>query len=305
MTEPIQKIYYLKEVFVMSEYEGITMGDMLSMKDNEINHLKTEKSFETGFMDPTIGQGSLYIENAYRKPYKLVGQQRGAKTSNELQKEIEDKLTVSEYRTLAKTTYNSKKEKIIEFTGLINRLVDEGVFDDFSDENTTETDRNQQETNKKPLNGKHKIIKTDMYVSLKFEVRTPSVNVAMSSITTSLKNLLDSFAHSWRINCLPTIVVGSCSTEISIEIFPNRLFDGTCFTELLKITNTLIQVALYKIIDENDYDCKIFITSNIDHSGLMDLVFPGIDIKNAFQPNDIEAIKLITSALITYVKYGM
>jgi hypothetical protein len=274
------------------------------MKDNEINHLKLDKTFETGFMDPTIGQG-LNVNNTYRKPYKLVGQQSGAKTSNELQTEIENKITVSEYRTLAKTTFNSKKEKIIEFTRIINKLVDEGLFDDFSDEIATETKKKPAETNKKPSNGKHKIIKTDMYVSLKFEVRTPSVNVAMSSIATSLKNLLDSFAHSWRINCLPTFVVSSCSTEVSIDIFPNRLFDGTCFTELLKITHTLMSVALYKIINENNYDCKIFITSNINYSSLTDLVFPGIDTVKPFDPSDIEAVEIITSALITYMKYGM
>ena len=288
----------------MSEYEGITVADMLSMKDNEINHLKLDKTFETGFMDPTIGRG-LNVNTTYRKPYRIVGEQNCTKTPNELQTEIENKLTVSEYRTLAKTTFTSKKEKIIEFTSLINRLVDEGLFDDFSDENTTETNKKPTKVNKRPSYGKHEIIKTDMYVSLKFETTPLSINAAMISIASSLKNLLDSFAHNWQFNCLPTFVVSSSSTEVSIEIFPNRLFDGTCFTELLKITNTLIDVALHKIINENDYDRKIFITSNIDHSGLMDFVFPGIDIKNAFQPNDIEAIKLITSALITYMKYGM
>lgn len=288
----------------MSEYEGITVADMLSMKDNEINHLKLDKTFETGFMDPTIGRG-LNVNTTYRKPYRIVGEQNCTKTLNELQKEIEDKLTVSEYRTLAKTTFISKKEKIIEFTSIINKLVDEGVFDDFSDENTTETNKKPAETNKKPLNGKHKIIKTDMYVSLKFEVRTPSVSVAMSSIATSLKNLLDSFAHNWRINCLPTIVIGSCSTEVSIDIFPNRLLDGSCLTELIKTTTGLIHVVIDKIVNGQKYDCKIFITSNINYSGLMDFVFPGIDTVKPFDPSDIEAVKLITSALITYMKYGM
>ena len=288
----------------MSEYEGITMADMLTMKDNEINHLKTEKSFETGFMDPTIGRG-LNVNTTYRKPYRIVGEQNCTKTPNELQTEIENKLTVSEYRTLAKTTFTSKKEKIIEFTSLINRLVDEGLFDDFSDENTTETNKKPAKANKRPSYGKHEIIKTDMYVSLKFEVRTPSVNVEMISIASSLKNLLDSFAHSWRINCLPTIVVGSCSTEVSIDIFPNRLLDGSRLTELIKTTNGLIHVATDKIVNGQKYDCKIFITSNINYSGLMDFVFPGIDTVKPFDPSDIEAVELITSALITYMKYGM
>ena len=287
----------------MSEYEGITMADMLTMKDNEINHLKTEKSFETGFMDPTIGRG-LNVNTTYRKPYRIVGEQNCTKTPNELQTEIENKLTVSEYRTLAKT-FTSKKEKIIEFTSLINRLVDEGLFDDFSDENTTETNKKPAKANKRPSYGKHEIIKTDMYVSLKFEVRTPSVNVEMISIASSLKNLLDSFAHSWRINCLPTIVVGSCSTEVSIDIFPNRLLDGSRLTELIKTTNGLIHVATDKIVNGQKYDCKIFITSNINYSGLMDFVFPGIDTVKPFDPSDIEAVELITSALITYMKYGM
>ena len=289
----------------MSEYEGITVADMLQMKDNEINHLKLDKSFETGFMDPTIGRG-LNVNTPYRKPYRIVGEQNCTKTPNELQTEIENKLTVSEYRTLTKTTFTSKKEKIIEFTGLINRLVDEGVFDDFSDENTTETKKKPAETNKKPADVKHKkIVKTDMYVSLKFEISTPFVNVAMSSIASSLKNLLDSFAHNWQFNCLPTFVVSSCSTEVSIDIFPNRLFDGTCFTELLKITHTLIRVALYKIINENNYDCGIFVTSNINYSSLKDLVFPGINTVKPFDPSDIEVVELFTSALITYMKYGM
>ena len=292
----------------MSEYEGITVADMLQMKDNEIKNLKTTQSFETGFMDPMMGQCGPYIENSYRKPYKLVGQQRGAKTTNELRTEIENKLTVSEYRVLAKTTFASKKEKIIEFTSLINRLVDEGLFDDFSDENTTEDESNDKKpakANKRPSYGKHEIIKTDMYVSLKFEVRTPSVSVAMSSIATSLKNLLDSFAHNWRINCLPTFVVSSCSTEVSIDIFPNRLLDGSCLTELIKTTTGLIHVATDKIVNGQKYDCKIFITSNINYSGLMDFVFPGINIVKPFDPSDIEAVELITSALITYMKYGM
>ena len=289
----------------MSEYEGITVADMLQMKDNEINHLKLDKTFETGFMDPTIGRG-LNVNTTYRKPYRMVGEQNCTKTPNELQTEIENKLTVSEYRTLAKTTFTSKKEKIIEFTGLINRLVDEGVFDDFSDENTTETKKKPAETNKKPADIKHKkIVKTDMYVSLKFEVRTPSVSVEVSSIASSLKNLLDSFAHNWRINCLPTIVVSSCSTEVSIDIFPNRLLDGSSLTELIKTTTGLIHVAIDKIVNGQKYDCKIFITSNIDYSGLMDFVFPGIDTVKPFDPSDIEAVKLITSALITYMKYGM
>ena len=284
----------------MSEYEGITMGDILSMKDNEINHLKTEKSFETGFMDPTIGRG-LDVNNTYRKPYKLVGQQCGAKTSNELQTEIENKLTVSEYRTLAKTTYNSKKEKIIEFTGIINKLVDEGLFDDFSDENTTET-------NEKPAAVKHKELKldkTDMYVSLKFETIPLSITAAMSSIASSLNTLLDSVAHDWKFNCLPTFVVSSCSTGVTIDIFPNRMFDGTRLTELLKITHALIHVALDKIINDNNYGCKIFVTSNINYSSLTDLVFPGIDTVKPFDPSAIEVVELITSALITYMKYGM
>lgn len=289
----------------MSEYEGITMADMLQMKDNEIKNLKTTQSFETGFMDPMMGQYGPYIENSYRKPYKLVGQQRGAKTTNELRTEIENKLTVSEYRVLAKTTFASKKEKIIEFTSLINRLVDEGLFDDFSDEIATETNKKPAKVNKRPSYGKHKIIKTDMYVSLKFEVRAPSVDVAMGSIAASLKNLLDSFAHNWRINCLPTIVIGSCSTEVSIDIFPNRLLDGSSLTELIKTTTGLIHVAIDKIVNGQKYDCKIFITSNINYSGLMDFVFPGIDTVKPFDPSDIEAVKLITSALITYMKYGM
>ena len=289
----------------MSEYEGITMGDILSMKDNEINHLKTEKSFETGFMDPSIGQG-LNVNNAYRKPYKLVGQQCGAKTSYELQTEIENKLTVSEYRTLAKTTCNSKKEKIIEFAGIINKLVDEGLFDDFSDENTAETNKKPSEINKKYVDVKHnKINKTDMYVSVKFELTPLSVNAAMSSIASSLKDLLGSVAHDWQFNCLPTFVVSSCSTEVSIDIFPNRLLDGTRLTELIKITDDLIHVALHKIINENDYACKIFVTSNINYSNLTDLVFPGINIVKPFDPSAIEVVELITSALITYMKYGM
>lgn len=291
----------------MSEYEGITMGDILSMKDNEINHLKTEKSFETGFMDPTIGRG-LDVNNTYRKPYKLVGQQCGAKTSYELQTEIENKLTVSEYRTLAKTTYNSKKEKIIEFTGIINKLVDEGLFDDFSDENTTETNKKPTETNEKPAAVKHKELKldeTDMYVSLKFETIPLSINAAMSSIASSLNTLLDSVAHDWKFNCLPTFVVSSCSTGVAIDIFPNRMFDGTRLTELLKITHALVHVALDKIINDNNYGCKIFVTSNINYSSLTDLMFPGINTKDAFDPSNIEVVELITSALITYMKYGM
>ena len=288
----------------MSEYEGITMGEMLSMKDNEINHLKTEKSFETGFMDPEIGRGGLYIENAYRKPYKMVGQ-RGAKTSKELQTEIENKLTVSEYRTLTKTTYNSKKEKIIEFTGIINKLVDEGLFDDFSDENTPETNKKPVETNKKPADVKHKkIIKSDMCVTLKFDIIPLSIN-AMSSITSSLKTLLESVAHNWQFNCLPTFVVSSRSTELSIDIFPNRLLDGSRLTELLKIMHSLIQVALDKIINENNYYCNIFVTSNINYSSLTDLMFPGINTKKSFGPSDIEAVELLTSMIITYMKYGM
>ena len=288
----------------MSEYEGITMGDILSMKDNEINHLKTEKSFETGFMDPTIGRG-LDVNNTYRKPYKLVGQQCGAKTSNELQTEIENKLTVSEYRTLAKTTYNSKKEKIIEFTGIINKLVDEGLFDDFSDENTTETNKKPTEVNKRPSYVKNKKLnKTDMYVSLKFETIPLCINAAMRSIASSLKTLLESIAHDWKLDSMPTFVISSCSAEVSIDIFPNRLIDGTRLTELLKITHALIHVALDKINDTN-YSCKIFVTSNINYSSLTDLMFPGINTKDAFDPSNIEVVELITSTLITYMKYGM
>lgn len=282
----------------MSEYEGFTMADMLSMKDNEIEHLKTEKSFETGFMDPTITKG-LDINTIYRKPYKMFDQDCDTKTSQELQTEIENKLTVSEYRTLTKTTFNSKKEKIIEFTGIINKLVDEGLFDDFSDENTAET-------NKKPANGKHKKVnKTDMYVSLKFELTPLSVNAAMISIASSLKTLLESTAHNWQFNCLPTFVVSSCSTGVSIDIFPNRLLDGTRLTELIKITHALIHAALHKIINENDYACKIFVTSNINYSNLTDLMFTGINTEKPFDPSDIEAVELIVSALITYMKYGM
>jgi hypothetical protein len=66
-----------------------------------------------------------------------------------------------------------------------------------------------------------------------------------------------------------------------------------------------MSVALYKIINENNYDCKIFITSNINYSSLTDLVFPGIDTVKPFDPSDIEAVEIITSALITYMKYGM
>ena len=287
----------------MSEYEGITMGDMLSMKDNEIEHLKTEKSFETGFMDPTIGRG-LDVNTTYRKPYKMIGQQCGAKTSKELQTEIENKLTVSEYRTLTKTTYNSKKEKIIEFTGIINKLVDEGLFDDFSDENTTETNKKPAENQQKLPNGKRKLIKTDMCVTLKFEFIPLSIN-GMNSITSSLKALLESVAHNWQFNCLPTFVVSSCSTELSIDIFPNRLFDGSRLTDLFKIMHSLIHVALDKIINENDYYCNIFVTSNINHSSLTDLMFPGINTKKSFDPSGIEAVELITSVIITYMRYGM
>ena len=296
----------------MSEYEGITMGDILSMRDNEIKHLKTEKTFETGFMDPTIGRG-LDVNDTCRKPYKLVGQQCGAKTTSELQTEIENKLTVSEYRTLAKTTFNSKKEKIIEFTGIINKLVDEGLFDDFSDENTTETNKKPTETNKKPTEANKrpsyvknkKLNKTDMYVSLKFETIPLSIHAALSSIASSLNTLLESVAHDWKFNCLPTFVVSSCSTEVAINIFPNRMFDGTRLTELLKITHALIHVALDKIVNDNNYGCKIFITSNINYSSLTDLVFPGIDTVKPFDPSNIEVVDLITSVLITYMKYGM
>lgn len=288
----------------MSEYEGLTMADMLSMKDNEIEHLKTEKSLETGFMDPTITK-SLDVDTTYRKPYKMFGQQCDTKTSQELQAEIENKLTVSEYKTLSKTTYNSKKEKIIEFTRIINKLVDEGLFDDFSDENATETNKKPTETSKKPADVKHKKLnKTDMYVSLKFETIPLCINAAMRSIASSLKTLLESVAHDWKLDSMPTFVISSCSAEVSIDIFPNRIIDGTRLTELLKITHALIHVALDKINDTN-YSCQIFVTSNINYSSLTDLMFPGINTKDAFDPSNIEVVELITSALITYMKYGM
>lgn len=102
----------------MEDYN--VLEQLLREKDQEIGRLKAS-SIDFGFMHQEIVLG-IPMTSMYAIPFDPTRNER-------LREDIMKDVTAEEYRILTSTRFTSPKEQISRFTGILNRLLEKGVFD--------------------------------------------------------------------------------------------------------------------------------------------------------------------------------
>ena len=93
--------------------------EVINSKDNEIQRLKAE-SIQTGFMENRFPNSTFPFQQQFT-PYNP--------SVTPLYDRILEKVTGTELTILCRTRYNSPKAQILEYIRILERLVEEGVFD--------------------------------------------------------------------------------------------------------------------------------------------------------------------------------
>ena len=112
----LSNINIFKEVLQMDENNIL---EVINSKDNEIQRLKAE-SIQTGFMENRFPNSTFPFQQQFT-PYNP--------SVTPLYDRILNKVTGTELTILCRTRYNSPKAQILEYVRILERLVEEGVFD--------------------------------------------------------------------------------------------------------------------------------------------------------------------------------
>jgi hypothetical protein len=112
----LSNINIFKEVLQMDDYN---IFEELNSKENEIQRLKAD-SIQAGFMENRFPNYTFPFQPQFT-PYNPA--------VTLLYDRILEKVTGTELTILCRTRYNSPKAQILEYVRILERLVEEGVFD--------------------------------------------------------------------------------------------------------------------------------------------------------------------------------
>jgi hypothetical protein len=112
----LSNINIFKEVLQMDDYN---IFEELNSKENEIQRLKAD-SIQAGFMENRLPNFTFPFQPQFT-PYNP--------SVTPLYDRILEKVTGTELTILCRTRYNSPKEQILEYVRILERLIEEGVFD--------------------------------------------------------------------------------------------------------------------------------------------------------------------------------
>ena len=112
----LSNINIFKEVLQMDDYN---IFEEINSKENEIQRLKAD-SIQAGFMENRLPNFTFPFQPQFT-PYNPA--------VTPLYDRILEKVTGTELTILCRTRYNSPKEQILEYVRILERLIEEGVFD--------------------------------------------------------------------------------------------------------------------------------------------------------------------------------
>jgi hypothetical protein len=112
----LSNINIFKEVLQMDDYN---IFEELNSKENEIQRLKAD-SIQAGFMENRLPNFTFPFQPQFT-PYNP--------SVTPLYDRILEKVSGTELTILCRTRYNSPKEQILEYVRILERLIEEGVFD--------------------------------------------------------------------------------------------------------------------------------------------------------------------------------
>jgi hypothetical protein len=112
----LSNINIFKEVLQMDDYN---IFEELNSKENEIQRLKAD-SIQAGFMENRLPNFTFPFQPQFA-PYNP--------SVTPLYDRILEKVSGTELTILCRTRYNSPKEQILEYVRILERLIEEGVFD--------------------------------------------------------------------------------------------------------------------------------------------------------------------------------
>lgn len=112
----LSNINIFKEVLQMDDYN---IFEELNSKENEIQRLKAD-SIQAGFMENRLPNFTFPFQPQFT-PYNP--------SVTPLYERILEKVSGTELTILCRTRYNSPKEQILEYVRILERLIEEGVFD--------------------------------------------------------------------------------------------------------------------------------------------------------------------------------
>jgi hypothetical protein len=112
----LSNINIFKEVLQMDDYN---IFEELNSKENEIQRLKAD-SIQAGFMENRLPNFTFPFQPQFT-PYNP--------SVTPLYDRILEKVSGTELTILCRTRYNSPKGQILEYVRILERLIEEGVFD--------------------------------------------------------------------------------------------------------------------------------------------------------------------------------
>jgi hypothetical protein len=112
----LSNINIFKEVLQMDDYN---IFEELNSKENDIQRLKAD-SIQAGFMENRLPNFTFPFQPQFT-PYNP--------SVTPLYDRILEKVSGTELTILCRTRYNSPKEQILEYVRILERLIEEGVFD--------------------------------------------------------------------------------------------------------------------------------------------------------------------------------